>query len=110
MTVGERIAYLRERKGLSQTQLANKLNVAQSTLAMWEKGKRGLKEDSIKTISEFFGVTADYLLGIENEADGTPETKAQTVAAHIDDDVTDEQMEDIIDYIEYIKQKHAKSE
>lgn len=63
MNVGQRIAHLRERKGLSQVQMAKELNIAPSTLGMWETNKRGLKEDSIKQLADFFNVTTDYLLG-----------------------------------------------
>ncbi len=105
MTTGERIAYLRERRGMSQAQLAKELNIAQSTLAMWERGKRGLKDDVIKQIAEYFSVSSDYLLGIENTEDQTPNSKMKRIAAHIDEDIVEEQLEDIINYIEFVKQK-----
>lgn len=63
MTVGQRIAHLRERRGLSQSSLAKDLNVGQSTLAMWETDKRGLKDEVIVQIAEYFNVSTDYLLG-----------------------------------------------
>ncbi|WP_438715446.1 hypothetical protein [Enterococcus sp. AZ109] len=43
---------------------------------------------------------------IENQLEETPNSKAQRVAAHIDDDILEEQVEDIINYIEFIKQKN----
>lgn len=104
MTIGQKIAYLREKRGLSQPQLAKALNVATSTVGMWETGKRGLKDETIKLIADYFNVSADYLLDIEDKNN----TKPQTIAAHIDDDVTDEEMEDILNYIEFIKNKHRK--
>lgn len=105
MTIGERIAYLRERRGMSQAQLAKELNIAQSTLAMWERGKRGLKDDVIKQLAEYFSVSSDYLLGIENENDRTPNSAAKRITAHIDEDMVEDQVEDIINYIEFLKQK-----
>lgn len=40
MAVGDKIAELRNRRGLSQYQLAKMLNVATSTLGMYETNKR----------------------------------------------------------------------
>ncbi|SHJ68127.1 Helix-turn-helix, partial [Desulfofundulus thermosubterraneus DSM 16057] len=37
---GERLAFLRQQKGLSQAELARLLGVGQSTIAMYEKNKR----------------------------------------------------------------------
>ena len=36
-----------------------------------------------------------------------PSKRVQTVTAYIDENVTDEQMEDILNYIDFIKQRHA---
>ncbi|MGX6994060.1 XRE family transcriptional regulator [Vagococcus penaei] len=108
MNIGQRIAYLRERKGLSQPQLAKDLNVATSTIGMWETGKRGLKDETIKMLADYFGVTSDYLLGIDSNLTQKVKSKPETIAAHIDDDVTKEEMEDILNYIEFIKNKHRK--
>ncbi|WP_227275893.1 helix-turn-helix domain-containing protein [Vagococcus fluvialis] len=105
MTIGQKIAYLREKRGLSQSQLADELSVATSTVGMWETGKRALKDETIKVLADYFNVSADYLLDIKNEKDAS---KPQTIAAHIDDDVTEEEMKDILNYIEFIKNKHRK--
>lgn len=53
-------------------------------------------------------MTLDYLHGREQKSSFS--TKQMTVAAHIDDEVTEEQMEDILNYIDFIKQKHAKKD
>lgn len=105
VTIGQKIAYLREKRGLSQSQLADELSVATSTVGMWETGKRALKDETIKILADYFNVSADYLLDINNEKDSS---KPQTIAAHIDADTTDEEMEDILNYIEFIKNKHRK--
>lgn len=105
MTVGERIAKLREKRGLSQMQLARDLKVGTSTLGMWETGKRGLKDDTLKMIAEYFGVSSDYLLGIDNKDASFENKKAETVAAHIDDDVSDDEMKEILSFIDYIKKR-----
>lgn len=62
MVKGYRIAELRESKNLSQSDLAKKLNMSQSTIAMWETNKRGLTDENLNKLADFFGVTTDYLL------------------------------------------------
>lgn len=54
---------LRNKKGLSQFQLAKKINVAQNTVSNWEKGIREPDWEMMGVIANFFGVTVDYLLG-----------------------------------------------
>lgn len=59
---------LREKKGLSQTELAAKLGFAQNTLSNWESGKRDPDSDTIVMLAEFFDVSTDYLLGKEKSS------------------------------------------
>jgi len=64
--LGERIAELRNRRGLTQTQLAEKIGMSHSTVASWEKGKRDPGTSMIAKLAVFFGVSTDYLLGRDN--------------------------------------------
>lgn len=60
---GKFIAELRKEKGLTQQELAEKLNVTDKAVSRWETG-RGLPDaDSMLAISGFFGVTINELLG-----------------------------------------------
>lgn len=61
-----RIRELREEKGLLQSQLATQLNFTQTTISKWELGDREPNADTIILLAQFFGVTTDYLLGIED--------------------------------------------
>lgn len=54
---------LRENAHLSQKALSLKLGVSQSTVGMWESGRREPSFDTAKKIADFFGVTTDCLLG-----------------------------------------------
>lgn len=64
MSVGKRIASLRESRSLSQSQLAKKLNISTSTLGMYETDKRNPNTEMLKLLASFFHVTTDYLLEI----------------------------------------------
>lgn len=59
--VGERIKNLRQEKKMSQQEFAEAINVACSTVSMYENGER-IPRDQIKlAIANLFGVTVDYL-------------------------------------------------
>ena len=70
MVIDKRIKELRMARGLSQKQLAEAINVTQQVIALWESGKHEPKASYIYKLAEYFGVTSDYLIGLENE-DGT---------------------------------------
>ncbi len=61
-----RIKELREKEKLSQLQLAEKLNLTQQAISLYEKGEREPGIDLINQLADFFGVTTDYLLGKSN--------------------------------------------
>lgn len=66
-TFSDRLKKLREQSNLSQSELASRIDIAKSTLAMYETGKREPKFDTVRRIADFFDVSADYLLGQINE-------------------------------------------
>lgn len=63
MNIGKRISELRNKKGISQLQLAKDLNVSRNTVSMWETNKRAIKNERIIQLADYFNVTTDYLLG-----------------------------------------------
>lgn len=62
--LGARIAALRERAGLSQTQLADKIGIGQQTLAYWERRAVVLKPAQIEAIAVALGCSAQEILGL----------------------------------------------
>ena len=61
--IGYRISELRKQAGMSQFQLAKVLDIATSTLGMYETGKREPSLKVMNRIANYFNVTTDYLLG-----------------------------------------------
>ena len=53
---------LREKAGLSQAQLGNKLGTDGNTVSRWERGKLGISQKNLRIISETFNTTVSYLL------------------------------------------------
>lgn len=57
---------LRKQHGLSMKALGEALGLAESTISLYEAGKRQPDNDTLVKIANFFGVTTDYLLGVSN--------------------------------------------
>ena len=60
--IGRYVASLREEHGLSQQQLADRLDVHKSAISRVEAGERGLAVDELALIADLFGKTADEIL------------------------------------------------
>ena len=61
--LSKRIKQLRESHGETQQKMAENLGVSQQTIAGWEKGQRNPSLETLSTLSDYFGVSVDYLLG-----------------------------------------------
>ncbi len=66
MEIANRIKELRIERGLNQRELAAEIKVSQPTVAAWEKGDKEPLGTRIYRLAKFFGVSADYLLGLED--------------------------------------------
>jgi transcriptional regulator with XRE-family HTH domain len=60
---------LRDIWGLSQKELADKLNVKQATVSGWENGTREPDSATMIKLAEIFNCTVDYLLGRVDKPD-----------------------------------------
>lgn len=69
MKLNEKILTLRKKMGLSQEELAEKLNVSRQAVSRWEVGSAQPDASNVLQLSKLFGVTADYLLNDEYESD-----------------------------------------
>ena len=94
----ENLKIARERKGLSQKDIADGIGVAKSTYSLYESGNREPNVQTIKKIADLLNVSADELLGIDDEP--------QTIAAHFDgDEYTPEELDEIRAFAEFVKSK-----
>lgn len=62
----QRLRELRQEKGLSMKQLAKELDTTDAAISNWENGINEPRISYLKAIAQYFGVSADYLLGIED--------------------------------------------
>ena len=70
MIIGKRIIQLREEKGLSQNELAEKLKVHSQSVGRWEREDTIPSADDVMKLAEVFAVTTDYLLFDNAPRDG----------------------------------------
>ena len=54
---------LREKRGLSQAQLAEKIFVTRQAVSRWETGETTPNVETLKLLSKFFDVSINSLLG-----------------------------------------------
>lgn len=63
---GDRLRSLRENRGLSQKELADRLNINRSTYARYETSSTQPDYDILDALANFYDVSVDYLLGRTN--------------------------------------------
>lgn len=65
---GKRIKECRNEKGLTQTELAEKLSTTQSTIGKYEREELQPNIETLILICKIFEVSSDYILGLEDES------------------------------------------
>ena len=65
-----RLKELRKSRGISQQRLAMDLNISQNTVSRYETMEREAGYEMLIQLSDYFGVSIDYLLG-RTDNDGT---------------------------------------
>lgn len=68
--IGNRLKELRRKKNLSQRELAKELGVSTSLIGMYETDNRDPEMPMLINLSDYFGVTTDYLLGRVDKVNG----------------------------------------
>ena len=102
---------LRLERNLSQCQVAQAIGTSQRNIGRWENGENEPAAIYIKALAQFFGVSADYLLGLEDEF-GTPifspEEQAAGLSATKKVIITPIE-EDMLEVFRKVGKKHGES-
>ena len=97
----ENLRAARERKNMTQKDVADNIGVAKSTYSLYESGNREPNVQTIKKLADLLNVSANDLLGLNQEP--------TTIAAHFDgDDFTEDELEDIRAYADFVKNRRNK--
>ena len=71
----QRLRDFREDRDISQKQMAELLNVAQTTYSDYERGKINIPLDTLKKLALFFDTSIDYLLELTDVSSPYPRKK-----------------------------------
>ena len=107
MSFAKRMKKARENKGMTLHELGEKIGRTEATVQRYESGNiKNLKSDVIEQIAFHLDVNPAYLMGwIDTPNSDVDSESSNVIAAHIEDDVTDEEMDEILNFIDYIKSK-----
>lgn len=98
MTFGEKLQRLRQRAGMSQDALAEKLGVSRQAVSRWERDETMPETDKVIALAELFGVTTDYLLRSQPEQPHQEEPRTGGWAPHR----PDRRQGDVLDRLGYL--------
>ena len=79
MDFNNRLYQLRKQKGLSQEELANRLNVSRQTVSKWEVGDSTPDMEKLIAMSDLFDVSLDKLVMGKEEEKGQEAQKSEFV-------------------------------
>lgn len=83
MILADKIMTLRKKAGWSQDELAQKLNVTRQSVSKWEGAQSVPDMERIVLLSRLFGVTTDYLLKDELEAEEYAPSESDTAVRRV---------------------------
>lgn len=97
----ETLRILRKNAKMTMKELGRVLGCGESTISMYENGKRQPDNETLKKIADYFGVTIDYLLGYEQQAPPPTETLTDGEKALLElfNQVPKEQQQLVVDLV-----------
>lgn len=72
LIISQNIVSLRRESGMTQLELAEKLNYSDKAISKWERGESVPDITVLKAIADLFGVTVDYLIEKEHKVEREP--------------------------------------
>ena len=108
-----RLKFLREEKGLFQSDIAKFLGVSISAVGFYENEKRDMSPDTIVKLANYFGVSTDYLLGKSDirNPENTDLDKLQIGLSTKDySNISDDQIKQIEDFAKFVLKDNKKED
>jgi len=105
-----RIKEIRKNKKITAKQLAEHIKVAESTMSLYESGKREPDFNTVLKIANYLGVSVDYLLGNENASNLAKRGVKVPVFGSVAAGIPIEAITDIEDYEEITEELAATGE
>lgn len=106
MTLGDRVKHLREKKGMTQEELAQKLGKkSKSTVAHIETGNRDIPRSMVVELAKILEVSPCYLMGWEEEKEIAPIETNRSNLRELLNKLTEQEIDSMIDYAHYLLSK-----
>ncbi len=102
--MGQNIQAYMDKKNVSRQKLSDDLGVSYTTLSDWIKGNTYPRIDKIELMANYFGIEKSDLVEDHAKMNNANKT-ANLLAAHIDDDASEDEISDIMNYIDFLKNK-----
>ncbi|MFC5530634.1 helix-turn-helix domain-containing protein [Cohnella yongneupensis] len=84
MNIGNRIAFLRDQRGLTQEELATSLGISRAALSHYEKNRREPDTETLSKVADLFQVSLDYLAGRTTQPTTTLDTDVRQFADELE--------------------------
>ena len=105
--LGKNLKDLRIKKGVTQDDMAELLNIKRQTYSAYERGVSLPDVTSLLKMAEFFGVSVDEILGNKQETalSGQPlsQKTKDLIASYAD--LSEEELDKVIEYVDFLKTK-----
>ncbi|MEG0259639.1 MAG: helix-turn-helix transcriptional regulator [Lysinibacillus sp.] len=109
--LAKRLKALREERGYFQKFVADKLGIKSNTLSGYENGTRMPDPMMLSKLADLYKVSSDYLIGLTDQKNPSDNYEIKTIAAHHDgDEWTEEELEDIARFKEFVKMKRGNKQ
>ncbi|OIM85597.1 helix-turn-helix domain-containing protein [Oenococcus oeni] len=94
---------------ISKAELARRVNVSRATITQWLNGSNGIKQSSLEAIAKALNHEIAWFFTEDSQKGKQPELSAKqvTLAMSIDPDVSDEELQQAIDYIKFMHAQKA---
>ncbi|MBC1962696.1 helix-turn-helix transcriptional regulator [Listeria welshimeri] len=103
MTIVDRVKSLCQKHDMSLNDLENELNFGKNSIYRWKE--RNPSIDKVDKVADYFKVSTDFLLGRSPDL-----SIVETIAAHIDPNATEKELQEIINFIEEKQKQHQKED
>ena len=118
----ERLKHLRSDKKITGKELADALGISREAVSKWEIGRNYPNQEILNSLATYFDVSTDYLLGRTDDPHPFPPEDTRTIEERWNDpkneflyamygevqDMTDEQKEELLNFVDYLKSKANK--
>lgn len=109
MDFGVRVRKLRDAAGLTQAELAEKLDVSRPAIGTWESGKARPRLNKLKELADLFGVTVAELMG--EDAEPVPFRASGTMmpllgCAHMGEPCDEDSLSEMVEVPSDVAERH----